>query len=245
MIATAQAPRLLWLTIVVAAFAGWSADSYAQSLQNQSSQSQSPQNQSPQSQSPADRVSRTFAKEPAVAEVRQAALRASGYSSGDLDQWSSRARWSHLLPEVRGEVAWLDQRDNESRYREDIDTNEGGQMLRDSARNDFIYDSRLRTIYAIKLDWDLSGLVYHRSEPTIAREVRNRRKARRELLVDVGEAYYLRRRYLMEYLLTPRSNWRARIKLRLEADRQTAHLDAMTGGWFSRALAKVRKAESK
>jgi hypothetical protein len=193
-------------------------------------------------QSTPDAIKRTFAREPAVTEVRQAALHASGYSSGDLDRWSSRARWSHLLPKVQGEVAWLDQHDKESRYREDIDTNEQGQMLRDSAQNNFIDDSRLRTVYAIELEWNLSGLVYDRSEPTIAREVRSRRKARMELLVEVGEAFYLRRRYLMEFMVTPGAKWRARMELRLEADRQTARLDAMTAGWFSRAIAKRQKA---
>jgi hypothetical protein len=219
--------RLLSLALLLAAIAGWPTVGFAQS---------------PQRPSPPAEVTRTFASEPTVAEVRQASLRASGYGSGDLDQWSSRARWAHVLPEVQGEVAWLDQRDKESRYREDIDTNEQGQMLRDSARNDFIDDSRLRTVYAIELEWDLSGLVYDRSEPTIAREVRSRRKARTELLIEVGEAYYLRRRYLMELMLTPESNWRKRMELRLEANRQTARLDAMTGGWFSRAVTKGRKA---
>lgn len=183
-------------------------------------------------------VASQFASEPSVAQTRSAALRANGYTRGDLDEWSSRARWSHLLPEVEGEVAWLDQRDKEASYREDLETSETGAMYRDSARNDFVDDTRLRTIYAVELEWDLSGLIYDSSEPTIAREVRRRREARRDLLVAVGEAYYLRRRYLTELLLTPRVEWKKRIELRLETDRQTARIDAMTGGWFSRMLAK-------
>lgn len=186
-------------------------------------------------------VTSQFASEPSIARTRSAALRANGYSRGDLDDWSTRARWSHLLPEVQGEIAWLDQRDKEASYREDLETNETGAMYRDSARNDFVDDTRLRTMYAIELEWDLSGLVYDDSEPTIAREVRRRRDARRELLVAVGDAYYLRRRYLTELVLTPRAEWRKRLELRLEADRQTARIDAMTSGWFSRALAKARE----
>ncbi|QDG49771.1 hypothetical protein FIV42_03165 [Persicimonas caeni] len=186
-------------------------------------------------------VASQLASEPSVAQTRSAALRANGYSRGDLDEWSSRARWSHLLPDVEGEVAWLDQRDKEARYREDLETAETGAMYRDSARNDFVDDTRLRTIYAVELEWDLSGLIYDKSEPTIAREVRRRRDARRELLVEVGEAYYLRRRYLTELILTPTTEWKKRIELRLEADRQTARLDALTGGWFSRALSKARQ----
>lgn len=211
------------LVLVVLLTCGWSAVGFAQ-------------------QAP-DAVARSFAQEPSVDRVRQVALQANGYGQDDLDRWSSRARWSHLLPEVEGEVAWLDQRDRETSYQEDLETNDSGTMYRDSARNDFVDDSRLRTIYAVELEWDLSGLVYDRSEPTIAREVRRRREARRDLLVAVGEAYFQRRRYLSEFLLTPKAQWRKRMDLRLEADRQTARLDAMTGGWFSRALRKAQKEE--
>ncbi len=213
--------RPTWLVVSALVVLLWPASSAAQKLD--------------------DSVSDQFAREPSVEQVRQAALRASGYDRDDLDEWSSRARWSHVLPEVQGEVAWLDERDKRAKYQEDIETAETGKMYRDSARNDFIDDSRLRTVYAVELEWDLSGLIYDSSEPRIASEVRQRRKARRELLIDVGEAYYKRRRYLAELVLTPRSKWRERMELRLEADRQTARLDAMTNGWFSRALAEERK----
>ncbi|MFP4600739.1 MAG: hypothetical protein ACLFVJ_20965 [Persicimonas sp.] len=194
---------------------------------------------------PRQAIDRALSAEPSVDQVQQAALRASGYDADDLDQWSSRARWSHLLPEVRGEVAWLDQRDREARYQEDMQTDQAGKMFRDGARNHFVDDNRLRTLYAVDLEWDLSGLVYDRSESTIAREVRQRRKARRILLEEVSEAYYMRRRHLVELMLTPRDQWRKRIELQLEVDRYSAHVDAMTAGWFSRTLAEARKEQTR
>ncbi len=186
-------------------------------------------------------VRRIIERDPPVERVRQAALRAYGYAADDLDEWSSRARWSHLLPDVDGEVDWLDQNDSESRYREELATQDTGQMSRDSAMNYVVADSRLRSIYSVELQWDLSGLIYDKSEPRIASEVRRRREARQKLLVAVGEAYYQRRRYLIELVLTPSAKWRKRLDLRLQVDRQTARLDAMTNGWFSRALRKARK----
>lgn len=186
-------------------------------------------------------VEQTIAAEPTVEQVQRAALRAGGYDADDLDQWSSRARWSHLLPKVRGEVAWLDQRDREARYQEDMQTDQAGKMFRDGARNNFIDDNRVRTLYAIDLKWELAGLVYDRSEPTIAREVRQRRKARRLLLEKVSEAYYMRRRHQVELMLTPRDQWRKRLELQLEVDRYSALVDAMTAGWFSRTLEKTQQ----
>jgi hypothetical protein len=191
-------------------------------------------------QSPsADRVERALAKEPPIEQVQRAALEANGYADDDLDRWSSRARWSHVLPQVKGQVAWLDQRDHKARYREDLDSDEAGTMLRDRAQNNFYDDTRLRTVYSVELRWDLSGLVYDRSETTIAREVRQRTTARARLLDEVTQAYFMRRRHVLERTLTPSKRWRKHLELQLDIDRQTARLDAMTGGWFGSALQRA------
>lgn len=186
-----------------------------------------------------DRVERVLAKEPPIDRVQRAALEANGYAGDDLDRWSSRARWSHLLPQVKGQVAWLDQRDYKARYREDLDTDEAGTMLRDGAQNYFYDDARLRTVYSVEVRWDLSGLVYDRSETTIAREVRQRRAARQSLLEDVTQAYFMRRQHLLERALTPSQQWRRHLEIQLDIDRQTARLDALTRGWFSNAVQRA------
>lgn len=185
-------------------------------------------------QPPPDPLTR-LPEEPSVREVQQAALGAAGYADGDLDDWSARARWSHLLPEVSGEAAWLDQRDEQTRYREDM-VADGEAMYRDEAQNDIIADSRLRAVYAVELEWDLSGLVFDRSEPSIAREVRQRREARAELMAEVADVYYARRSAQAALVTTPEADWQTRLRLQLEVRRQTARLDALTGLWFSRAL---------
>ncbi|MFW5968418.1 MAG: hypothetical protein ACOCV2_12910 [Persicimonas sp.] len=174
--------------------------------------------------------------EPSVERVQEAALTAAGYDRDDLDKWSGRARLSHALPDVEGRMAWLDQRDLQARYREDLESSEDGSLFRDRADNDFYDDARLRSVYQIDLEWDLGGLVYDRSEVTIAREVRMRRQSRTRLLEDVSEAYHKRRQFLLEWHLTPESEWRERLELRMEVDHYTALIDAMTGGWYSRAL---------
>lgn len=191
-------------------------------------------------QTPSRVLERIAAREPTLAQLRQRVLRAQGWEDPDLDQWSSRARWSHILPDVKGEAAWLDQRDVQARYREDISTTDKGLMFRDGGQNDFYDDSRLRSVYAVTVSWELSGLIYDSSEPRIASEVRQRQKARQKLLIEVGEAYFARRRYQVEFALTPKAQWRKRIETQLEVDRFSARLDAMSGGWFSAQIARLR-----
>lgn len=179
--------------------------------------------------------------EPTVAAVRRQVLRAHGWADPDLDDWSSRARWSHLLPELKGEVAWLDQQDIQARYREDMRTSEEGLIFVGGGQNNYHNDSRLRSIYAVTVKWKLSGLIYDTSEPRIASEVSRRQKARRELLVEVGEIYFARRQFQMEFLLTSSTEWRKRLQLKVEVERSTARLDALSEGWFSAELARIKR----
>ncbi|MGM0558839.1 MAG: hypothetical protein ACQEVA_20800, partial [Myxococcota bacterium] len=88
-----------------------------------------------------------FDHEPDVRQVQSAALRATGLTNASEHRWGARARLAHVLPEVRGEIAWLDQRDIEISYREDIEA-DSGEFVTDS-RNDYVDDARLRGVYAV------------------------------------------------------------------------------------------------
>lgn len=180
------------------------------------------------------RLTEAYDDEPDVREVQRAALRATGLRNAKNRRWARRARLSHVLPEVRGEVAWLDQRDVEYSYREDIETEREGIVT--ESRNDYVDDARLRGVYAVRLEWDLSGLVFDADELDAAKAAERRHVARAELLQMVTDLYYERRRWQIELALTPRSHVRPRIEAQLEIDRATAKLDAFTGGWFSAEL---------
>ena len=193
---------------------------------------------SAQQPSRVESVESQFEDEPTVRQVQKAALRASGLGTAKARRWAARARLSHVLPKLSGEVAWLDQRDVEISYREDIEADERGEMIRDSARNDFVDDERLRSIYAIEAEWDLSGLVFDPEELDAAHAAERRQLARLELLQMVSDAYFERRRWQIELALTPRANLRKRLEARVSIQRATADLDALTDGWFSRKLGR-------
>lgn len=177
-----------------------------------------------------------FDDEPSVRRVQQRALDRAGLDRKSVKRWPGRARLSNLLPEVSGELGWLDQRDAELQYSEDIVTDESGEMYRDEAQNDFSDDKRLRRLYSVEAEVDLGGLIFDRDEIAAARELRRRESLRQKLLARVTDLYFDRRKKQILRRATPPGNWRKRLQLELEIRRMTARIDGLTGGWFSRAL---------
>ncbi|RDV39656.1 hypothetical protein DV096_03575 [Bradymonadaceae bacterium TMQ3] len=183
-----------------------------------------------------EEASSAFAHEPTVADTHQAALRHLEMGAPDLDHWTRRARLSALLPQVQGQVAWLDQHDLQNRFRENIEADENGDYQRDYAQHYLYDDTRSRTLYSLRLSLDLSQLVYTPQEMVIQREVRARWKHRDDLLRIVTDTYFTRRRHqLYDMLLMPDSEEEA-LARHLEVQALTARLDALTGGWFSEQL---------
>lgn len=175
---------------------------------------------------------------PDVRQVQAAALRAAGLRAADQQRWSARARLAHLLPTVRGEAAWLDQRDLEISYREDIEI-DGEARVTDS-RNDYIDDARLRALFALRLEWNLAGLIFTDDELDAARARERRHAARQNLIEQVTELYFQWRHAHLAWAQAPAEPEAQREALALEVARLTAHLDGLTRGWFSRQLLAIQ-----
>lgn len=189
-----------------------------------------------QNQSSPSEILSHFSSEPSVSDVQRAALRYAGLATPNLDSWSSRARWSNAIPRVQGQIAWLDQRDVQLRYRENYTTDDDGYITADPNQSNLADDARFRTLYSVRASVDLGGLLYDRSEPIIAREVRSRLSNRDDILRRATELYFNRRKRQAIRLLTPLSDWNQHLELELEIQSLTAQLDAMTGGWLNQQL---------
>ncbi len=188
--------------------------------------------------SPAEILSH-FSAEPDVSEIQKAALSYAGLADTNLDSWSTRARWSNAIPRLQGQVAWLDQRDVQLRYREVYKTDEDGFVVADPNQSNLADDARARTLYSIRASLDLGGLLYDRSEPIIAREVRSRLSSRDDILRRATELYFTRRQRQVVRFLTPITDWNRHLELELEIQSLTAQLDAMTGGWLTQQLKAI------
>ncbi len=84
----------------------------------------------------------------------------------------------------------------------------------------------------VTLVWDLPGLVYHPEEIDISRETRELIELRDDVLDEITQLYFERRRVLAEWAAEADAVERHRLKLR--TDELAAGIDAWTGGWFSR-----------
>ncbi len=85
---------------------------------------------------------------------------------------------------------------------------------------------------AVTLSWDLGNLVYHPEQIDVSRETRALVELRDDVLDEITQLYYERRRVLAE--LAGTRDPAAALRLRLRADELAAGVDAWTGGWFGR-----------
>ncbi len=86
----------------------------------------------------------------------------------------------------------------------------------------------------IALSWDLGGLAYPEHAVDLLRESRQVIQLRDDVLDEIAQLYFERRRTLLERVSLDPSARGERERLRLRADELAAGLDAWTGGWFSR-----------
>lgn len=173
-----------------------------------------------------------FEHEPDIQSVQEMALSFRDLNEAGQDNWTRRARWSSLLPQVQGQASWLDQRDLRHRFRENISAGEEGLYERNHAQHYLYDDLRLRGLYSVRMSFDLSQLAFHRQELVIQRELHQRWTARDDVLDQVTEAYFLRRRHQLFLLLLDGMELEEKITHHLAVEALTARIDGLTGGWF-------------
>ncbi len=84
---------------------------------------------------------------------------------------------------------------------------------------------------SLALTWDLADLAYHPELIDVSKETRALIELRDDVLDEITQLYFERRRVLAEIGASRDPATRARLRLR--ADELAAGIDAWTGGWFS------------
>jgi hypothetical protein len=87
---------------------------------------------------------------------------------------------------------------------------------------------------SLVLTWELADLAYHPEEIDISHEARELIELRDDVLDEITQLYFERRRVLLELAAAPGGDEAARLRLR--AAELAAGIDAWTGGWFTQAL---------
>jgi hypothetical protein len=92
----------------------------------------------------------------------------------------------------------------------------------------------------LTFSWDLGDLAYNPEEIDVSREAREVIELRDDVLDEITQLYFERRRVLAQLQLLPDPGDAERVRLRLRADELAAGIDAWTGGWFGRQTARPR-----
>ena len=85
------------------------------------------------------------------------------------------------------------------------------------------------------LVWELGDLAYHPESLDVSKEAREIIELRDDVLDEITQLYFERRRTLRELASQPPGAAGEAARLRLRADELGSGLDAWTGGWWSRA----------
>lgn len=88
----------------------------------------------------------------------------------------------------------------------------------------------------LSFSWDLGDSAYHPEEIDVSKEAREVIELRDDVLDEITQLYFERRRLLLELAGLPAERAPEAPALRLRAEELAAGLDAWTGGWFSRQL---------
>ncbi len=180
-----------------------------------------------------------FAEEPSIEEVRRAAL-----TYLDLDPKWMRAlrkgvRRRGYLPEVDlrfdGGRRWIDG-DN---YDESFSY---GEL---HALRDWDAEQMSEAEVSLTFSWNLRDLAYDPESLDVSDEAREVMKLRDDVLDELSQLFYDRRRLLLELdqlsegAPPSEAGGAEGVRLRLRADELAAGIDAWTGGWFSERVPRL------
>jgi len=167
--------------------------------------------------------------EPSVLAVQRAALRYLALEPARIASLRARTRRSALAPALElfgaygGDRAF--DRDWDEAFTGGVD-HTFFDRHRERGRD---FDAGAR------LTWNLGAAIYHPEEIDASREAREWLELRDEVLDEISQLYFERRRALLD--AARESDPHAAARLALRADELAAGLDAWTGGWWSARLA--------
>jgi len=168
--------------------------------------------------------------EPSVQAIHGAALRYLDLGPGRSLRLQRGVDHRGLLPIVSLHLA---RERSIARTRDYDESFVSGDLRRLNDRN---RDRGRQVETGLTFSWDLGDAAYHPEAIDVSREAREVIELRDDVLDEITQLYFERRRTLVELGRLPDApeSDGERIRLRLRADELAAGLDAWTGGWFSR-----------
>ncbi|MFH1406776.1 MAG: hypothetical protein ABIH01_02065 [Candidatus Omnitrophota bacterium] len=166
-----------------------------------------------------------FRDEPTIAEIRKQAMKFAEVEPQKIQRWRKQAQAKAMLPKVS-----LDFDDSTSNTYE----------IYTSLSKDYIVagpDDRTRK-WGISLSWDLGEIIWNDDQTGIDVRSRLMVQLREDILEAVTRYYFDRRRVQIDMALNPPQTQKEKIEKELKLQELTANIDALTGGYLSRAISK-------
>jgi hypothetical protein len=175
-----------------------------------------------------DRFLKRFEHEPAIREVQVAAINYYNVSPERISSLRSRTRTKALVPGLT--IGVTNSLSSFNLAVDDIVFRQRGIARIEDQSADFLG-------FTGSLSWGLDRLVFNAEELDVMSLIGIQDGIQRE----VTALYYVRRRLQIELELNPPTTLEARLSGRLRLEELTGLLDAYTGGFFSREIAKRLK----
>lgn len=171
-----------------------------------------------------------WAADPALRQVHQKVLERAGLEPRYFERLRKRLSRRGWVPAVSLRAGAAYDVDQQGDYDESFTY---GQLQRLNDR----FTGRSRDVEgAVTFTWDLADVVYNPDAPDLSREARQVVTLRDNVLDEVNQLYFDRRRALAALAgYADRSDPEA-VALAIRCDELAAGLDAWTGGWFSQAI---------
>ena len=162
-------------------------------------------------------------REPTVRDVQEAALRYFRVNADTVSSMRTRASWKAILPvtEVSGGYA-------------SSSSDEDTTNFEFHPSDPWVIRASGGSGYEIrgKLTWNLPQLIFNAEELDVA----SLAGLMEGILKESTRLYFMRRRLQVDMILTPPTDQASLLSKQLRLEELTGLLDAMTGGWFQRAL---------
>ena len=178
-----------------------------------------------------------FRNEPSIREVQMAAIRYAEINPERFVEWRRKVQERGLWPELVQFTVGHDTDDDEDYARSKTVGISGGTAYVGPDDETWGWDTDNDWDYELRLRWNLQDYCFHNDSLKISSETEDQVEMRREILEDVTKLYFDRRRLQVEILLQPGVPISLKVKRAIQLDELTAAIDALTGGYFSDALA--------
>jgi len=185
-----------------------------------------------------------FPEAPPIGQVQQQVLAYAGFDSQEPQKWKKRAKISALLPRF--------QADYSHRVKNLVDVNIDDNVYVGSSgivvgpeESGYKEGSDLYQSFGVRAVWSLNELLFSRDSLAVSQQTLKIMRERNLLLEIVNKHYYERKKLLGEITILSQANQQQKNNPKLKHqlflkqiafEQETANLDALTGGWFSKQL---------